>query len=220
VAKSVSVTGGYTIDATEVTRSQYGLWLARSPTISGQPSYCSWNSSYTPSCEWPAGTNGDHPVVCVDWCDAYAYCKGVGKRLCGKIGGGPNAYDQNANASLSQWYRVCSSNGQYIYPYGNTYKANTCNGVDAPFGTTVAVASMSGCQSSVSGYTGVYDLSGNVHEWEDSCNGDSGTSDLCHFRGGSYYDGSGIVSLRCEIGGFGDRDNQYANLGFRCCSSP
>jgi hypothetical protein len=35
-------------------------------------------------------------------------------------------------------------------------------------GTTVETGSLSTCQPSVSGYAGVYDLSGNVWEWEDS----------------------------------------------------
>jgi hypothetical protein len=32
--------------------------------------------------------SGNFPITNVDWCDAYAYCAGIGKRLCGKIGGG------------------------------------------------------------------------------------------------------------------------------------
>jgi hypothetical protein len=54
--------------------------------------------------------------VCVDWCDAHAYCKPVGKRLCGKIGGGPNLYADYASASSSEWYRACSSGGSFTYP--------------------------------------------------------------------------------------------------------
>jgi formylglycine-generating enzyme required for sulfatase activity len=154
----------------------------------------------------------------VDWCDAYAYCKGVGKRLCGKIGGGANAYDEYADANTSQWYKVCSSNGQFAYPYGDTYAGSPCNGKDPGPLTTVPVASLSDCQSSSSGYTGVYDLSGNVWEWEDSCSGTSGTSDFCRVRGGSFYfNGS---NLRCDVDYYYARGHSYAYFGFRCCSDP
>ena len=48
-----------------------------------------------------------HPIVWVDWCDAYAYCKGVGKRLCGAIGGGPVDFHTGyADTNQSQWYRA------------------------------------------------------------------------------------------------------------------
>ena len=221
IAKSVSVTGGYTIDATEVTRSQYASWLSTNPSTSGQPSDCSWNSSYTPSCEWPASTKGNHPVVCVDWCDAYAYCGAAGKRLCGRIGGGPIPWDQVANASLSQWYRACSSNGQNDYPYGDSYSGTACNGNDASYGTTVEVASMSNCQSAVSGYQGVYDMSGNAREWLDCCNGLAGTEGSCRTRGGSFESDEGQI-LSCS--GYGSNDSgrvvQLPTIGFRCCSSP
>ncbi|MDZ4063947.1 MAG: hypothetical protein U1E22_04685, partial [Coriobacteriia bacterium] len=61
---------------------------------------------------------------------------------------------------------------------------------------------MSGCQSSVSGYAGVYDLIGNAFEWEDSCDGNFGIIDSCRLRGGHF--GSAFVGastvdvfLRC-----------------------
>jgi formylglycine-generating enzyme required for sulfatase activity len=77
---------------------------------------------------------------------------------------------------------------------------------------------MSGCQSSVSGYAGVYDLSGNVWEWEDSCDGNAGNSDYCRLRGGSDVDND--YPLRCDVDNYNDRDFQYDLFGFRCCSSP
>ena len=69
-------------------------------------------------------------MVCVDWCDARAYCAGVRKRLCGKIGRGTNATTDYANAATSEWYRACSSSGVNAYPYGNTRDASACNGYD------------------------------------------------------------------------------------------
>jgi formylglycine-generating enzyme required for sulfatase activity len=212
VAKSVAVTGGYSIDATEVTRDQYAAWLSKNPSTGGQPSYCSWNTSYAPSCEWPPGVKGEHPVVCVDWCDAYAYCAGVGKRLCGKIGGGANGYGDDADATKSQWFNACTSGGQNDYTYGDTYASATCNAGS----TTVPVASMPGCQSSTTGYEGVYDLGGNVWEWEDSCVADSGTSELCRSRGGSFNPYG--VGLRCDAGKLSARGHTGYDFGFRCCA--
>ncbi len=214
-AKLVGVTGGFAIDATEVTCTQYEAWLGTNPAVWGQDSHCGFNTSYTPSCAWPPGTKGNHPVGCVDWCDAYAYCKGVGKRLCGRIGGGPNAYEEYASASTSQWYAACSSGGTGEYP------SWACNVWVAGSGTdtTVPVGSMSACQSSVPGYAGVYDLTGNVSEWEDSCNGVQGADDVCQLRGGSY----GSYHSSCDLEGGrrrGAQDGSFDGIGFRCCSSP
>ena len=224
-ANLVEVTGGYSLDATEVTRAQYAAWLGTSPTTGGQLPECSWNTgvdSFKPTGEWPPGTKGNHPVAFVDWCDAYAYCKAVGKRLCGKIGGGANGYSDYANASLSVWFNACSSGGTHNYPYGGNpgasdgFDGQKCNGSDLSVGTTVPVGTCLGCTSTESGYTGVYDLSGNVWEWEDSCDGFGGKQDYCRIRGGSF--NSINVILRC---GYGDNDiraGNYDNVGFRCCS--
>ncbi len=217
MAKSVAVTGGYSIDATEVTRDQYAAWLAGAPSTSGQDARCSWNTDFTPSCEWPAGAKGNHPVVCVDWCDAFAYCRAVGKRLCGRIGGGENGWDNYANASLSQWHSACSSGGVNDYPYGDILEATTCNGYGAGKGVTVPVGTMTGCKSSVSGYGGVYDLSGNVWEWEDSCNGTATWTDSCRLRGGAF-DAYGEGYLRCGYGLGNNRGSHAGDVGFRCCA--
>ena len=229
VAKLVPITGGYSIDATEVTRDQYAAWLGTSPSTTGQSSECYWNLDFAADANCMGGPavlqgsgGGNRPQECVDWCDAYAYCKGVGKRLCGKIGGGASDFGDFADATTSQWFAACSSGGQNDYPYGDTYDGITCNGYDSPYSTTVPVASMSACQSSTSGYVGVYDLSGNVFEWEDSCDGNTGNPVCCHVRGGSIsYFPYGGSSFRCDTGDCFDRDyDEGFFIGFRCCSSP
>jgi formylglycine-generating enzyme required for sulfatase activity len=217
----VAVTGAepYCIDSTEVTRDQYAAWLAGSPTTSGQDSWCSWNTSFVPTRQWPPGTKGGHPVVCVNWCDAYAYCKGIGRRLCGNIDGGANAWGDFNNATKSQWFNACTSGGQNDYPYGDTFDGQACNGDDKGVGSTVSAGSLSTCQSSVSGYAGVYDLSGNAYEWEDTCSGSLGSADACRVRGGSYYpDAAGAMRCDVDSGLSAKRNIADDNVGFRCCA--
>jgi formylglycine-generating enzyme required for sulfatase activity len=229
VARSVVVTGGYAIDATEATRSQYEAWLKTAPGVANQVEYCSWNTSFVPDADCMSAQAckgqdcGRHPQVCVDWCDAYRYCASSGKRLCGKIAGGANDFNDYADATRSQWYNACASGGQNEYAYGGGYEAQTCNGYDNGVTgcmggacTTVEVGSLEGCSSQVGGYAAAYDLSGNVWEWEDSCSDVSGSTDGCRLRGGSFL---GTDCLRCNGGSLvGSRAAVFGVAGFRCCS--
>jgi len=80
---------------------------------------------------------------------------------------------------------------------------------------TVPVGTLSSCQSSVSGYGGVYDLSGNVWEWEDSCSG-TGSGATCRVRGGSYI--NDYNELNCATDRRWYRTSVRSDTGFRCCS--
>jgi sulfatase modifying factor 1 len=218
----VALPAGFSIDATEVTRGQYHTWLKTNPTTDGQIANCAWNASFAPDSSCMSGKGVyqgvdpcNHPQVCIDWCDAHAYCLAQGERLCGKIGGGTNAQKDHANASLSQWYNACTSGGTYWgYPYGNGYSRGACNG-DMEIGMTVPVGTMPGCQSSVPGYQGVHDLSGNVYECEDCCEG-TGETGTCYSRGGYY--GEPDDFLLCSTTASGYRRTVDHTTGFRCCS--
>jgi len=229
--------GSFQIDATEVTNAAYQAFLDTGPSTDGQRAECTWNQSYEPGVLSPNAAveaaldsacanwlvtqiglgNQTRPVGCVDWCDAVAYCDFAGKRLCGKIGGGALQFSTNGAAnstdpSSSQWLNACSHGGERDYPYGETYTAGAC--ADDGIGV-VDVGTLSGCSG---GYAGLFDMSGNVAEWEDACLSEP-TPDIehgCARRGGAYYNNSD--ELRCDSNAGALRGVQANTIGFRCCS--
>jgi formylglycine-generating enzyme len=226
VAKLATISGPFAnsdfrIDVTEVTKGQYDAWLGTNPALPpSTDTSCGYVESYAQQGVEGVYTGPDsdhHPAVFVDWCDAHAYCSGVGKRLCGAIEGGSNDFWSYQDASKSQWFRACSSGGIYEYPYGNTYQASYCDGYDYwndNHTQTVVVGSLPSCVTTDTGYSGIYDLSGNIFEWEDSCIGTS-ESAYCHIRGGAFnYNSSG---LNCGVAGNYARVVVGYGIGFRCC---
>jgi formylglycine-generating enzyme required for sulfatase activity len=157
----------------------------------------------------------------VDWCDAFAYCAWAGKRLCGKIGGGPSPFGSPADPSVSQWFRACSAGGAKTYPYGDQFNGMACVGdqYDGQPGyqmgsdTAQEVGSAQSCQG---GYPGVFDLSGNVREWVDSCETTNGDSDKCYRRGGGFKDNA--MGQMCASQLTNSRSAATNELGFRCCA--
>ena len=77
------------IPVAEVTRDEYSAWLALGPSTVVQSPECAWNVSFLPEPACMADASvctgqgcGLHPQVCVDYCDADAYCSNIGKHLC------------------------------------------------------------------------------------------------------------------------------------------
>jgi formylglycine-generating enzyme required for sulfatase activity len=231
-SQEVPLPGGgfYCIDHAEVRNVDYKAFVDAQANTAGQSTACAFNASYQPDvagqCDQYDPTNKpDLPIACVDWCDAAAFCKWDGKHLCGKLGGGSNAPADFADPSKSAWYRACSHAGDDDFPYGNSYSGDKCVGLD----NTAVHPLATPFTSCVGGYDGLYDMSGNVAEWEDSCSGSAGAADLCLDRGGSYLDTNVSVgaapSLQCNSNVHGSpkmatkaRSTRSPEIGFRCCS--
>ncbi|TKC95167.1 formylglycine-generating enzyme family protein [Polyangium fumosum] len=204
--------GGFSIDATEVTRAAYTSWLATNPhpPESGDAD-CGLATAYYPDEEClaksevcqGAGCEG-HPQVCVKWCAADAYCAWAGKRLCGGVDG--KFIKTFAPAAEHEWYLACASASSQGYPYGDTYEKTTCNTEGT---TTTPAGSLATCAGSV---PGLFDMSGNVAEWENACDGSN-----CGARGGGY---GSLSSSKCGDTFPFARNEGYPNVGFRCCDAP
>ena len=204
----------FEIDRTEVTVEDYTLCV--------KSGGCERNGavSMAVSCNWGREGRLDHPMNCVNWNEANAYCAWRGKRL---------PYE-------AEWEKAArgGDGDRRLYPWGN--EAPSCKNAvmhDAEEGgdgcgngrTTYPVGSKSG---GVSPY-GIYDALGNVSEWVDSWYApgyyDSSdwrvegpeTGTMKVFRGGGYY--HRITDMRIS---YRDRQFPYMRngaLGFRCARS-
>lgn len=198
------------IDQTEVTRAHYKLFLDAQVPVAGQPDHCRKNDNYAPDplCEQDLAKPFDtgHPMTCVDWCDAAAFCKWAQKRLCKGSFAVPEQLDKN------EWYAVCSSGGEAPFPYGKVFTKNRCNGQNAqPVGSLAKAGAFPDCATP----EGVVDMVGNASEWVDECQSEISEDDLCHARGGSFRDEQ--EGMTCALRVSRSRLEEEPHLGFRCC---
>jgi formylglycine-generating enzyme len=210
----VAVSGGksFCIDKNEVTNEEFAEY-AKTPPSPTLPSRCDGVAL-----QYPTGRGGlELPQVNVTWCDAYAFCLWAGKRLC-------RALDTAKPIGLdnSEWGYVCmQGTAKTDYPYGNTFEPAHC--VSGKMGDLLPepVATFGNCTGNTPPFTEVSDLSGNVSEWVDECEGTT-----CRALGG-YYGDSDMQALKCvSINGATGKTNAldvkqiYSGLGFRCCKDP
>lgn len=204
----------FCIDRTEVTQAMYVQFLAGvqgSVPVDEQPPVCSGNTelTHTPDAACPDFTTAsDLPVWCVDWCDAHAYCKWAGKRMCGAIAGGPLGFDDAP--LLGEWHFACTGGLMTTYPYGDAPDDAACNITET--NTKLPAGSHPACEG---GFPGMFDMQGNVEEWIDACQ-PAGPTAECRARGGHTF--GSATYWRCDKQiGVAQLDPNSRVTGFRCC---
>jgi len=132
--------------------------------------------------------------------DAEAACAASGKRLC----------------SEAEWELACSTLSDNLYPYGDQYEAQTCNGRDYDPSDDEPIQTGEAAQCFANWGVGarVFDMSGNVKEWTST----EVDTDAYRVRGGSYDNVKQGLTCEFDFIAF-DQDVEFPNLGFRCCSA-
>jgi formylglycine-generating enzyme required for sulfatase activity len=150
--------------------------------------------------------------VKTDWCDALAFCTWAGKRLCGNVadGGGLLSGDESIDPLKDEWMIACTRLGTRDYPYGPNYQPGACNDTSVDASAAVDVGSFPGCQG---GYPGIFDMGGNVTEWENACE-DTDGGRVCKNRGGSW-----VADGHCGYSSSDDWTGTSSDWGVRCCAS-
>lgn len=229
----VNVPGGTCvwIDRDEVTVKQYSAWLADPAAfVEGwDADFCAWKSeasnplvethhacSAKVLAEELQPFHNDKPIRCVDWCDAEAFCRWSGKRLCHDFIMGT----QVPRAKPREWYYACTNGDTTVYPWGIDAEDGISNVGQVPGSLIVAERGPFpvGFSPSSPSEFGARNLIGNVAEWAYGCNitapEDRGKVTPCLTRGGAYYE----PMRTCIQDGTRSNDTRDPGIGFRCCA--
>jgi formylglycine-generating enzyme required for sulfatase activity len=215
----VQIDDQHCIDALEANETDYATFVGSldgGVEAASLPPECAFKTTFVPD---DTRSDKNLPVAFVDWCDAWAYCKWAGKELCGGTMGQTIFLNDYSDPTKSTWMSACTQNGMKKLPYG-TYMSSTCRLTYDPDGGTdmgpVVSGSMKKCEG---GYPGVFDMVGNIKEWENACNGTTGASDICRRRGGGFNE-LDDPSTDCAYDETDTRNFRSYTSGIRCCAKP
>jgi formylglycine-generating enzyme required for sulfatase activity/thiol-disulfide isomerase/thioredoxin len=174
----------FDLDATEVTVDAYAECVRSGECVAPATDV---------GCNWGARDRGKHPVNCVDWNQAEAFCAWAGKRL----------------PSEDEWQRAAEGAASRVYPWGDSAPARQLCWASTANGGTCEVGRFAAGDSA----QGAKDLAGNVWEWTESCYYTTCTARVT--RGGGW--GDDDVSLFRASARVGDAPSTRSPyVGFRC----
>jgi hypothetical protein len=161
--------------------------------------------------------SGVLPWTSITQTDAAAACAAINPSC-----GGPGQEPCWRLCTAQEWQEACAGSSGRTYPYGATYAASTCNGLenDGDAGTAgdQDVLLPTGAKTSCVGTDGTFDMSGNAREWTNDPRSDGTPPDPDGYtvRGGAYDTTSGGLQCGSTFAIF-PQTFAYPNLGFRCC---
>jgi len=176
--------GGFEIDKTEVTVDQYARCVSAGA--------CSPSGLNNELCNWQRPGRESHPINCVTWHQAVAYCRWVGKRL----------------PTDAEWEKAARGTDRRKYPWGNDGydSGRDLANVGSLFGGTTPVGSFPAGASP----SGALDMVGNVLEWT----ADSQEGGTYSNRGGSWR--ALPQNARISFRGMNAARFEDPGIGFRC----
>jgi formylglycine-generating enzyme required for sulfatase activity len=173
------------VDAFEIDRTEVTVAAYRQCVQQGE---CS-RPNTGGECNYDRNEREEHPVNCIDWQQAWAYCRWAGKRL----------------PREAEWEKAARGPDGWKYPWGNQWDAQRVNG----FGDADGYPSTAPVEAFPPGASpyGALNMAGNVWEWTaDWKNADKGVTILAHPRDISEHSAAtGLIP-----------GHRGEDLGFRC----
>lgn len=200
------VVGAFYLDQTEVTVDAFGQCVSEgkctAPKSHEEAAYCNWGRT----------DRGSHPVNCVEWGQAKAYCEWAGKRL----------------PTEAEWeYAARGGRNDWNYPWGDE-PADCRRAVISVMGDGCGKGRTWPAGSKGANDYGLFGMAGNVYEWvQDWINfnyfgapadGSAWMKGLTGYRaarGGSWYT-LAPESFRVSVRSGGPLDQTDQSRGFRC----
>jgi formylglycine-generating enzyme required for sulfatase activity len=169
-----------------VTNAQYRAFVG----ATDHPAPLHWENGQIPK------GKEDHPVVCVSWEDAQAFCQWAGCRL----------------PTEQEWEKGARGTDGREYPWGDGWELGRCNTAEAGIKDTTAVTRY---PNGASPY-GLLDMAGNVLEWCENWYDQERKAKV--LRGGSWDTLS--IRARSAVRDWFIPGGRNGSYGFRCGMSP